>query len=96
MPWTARSVLGVATESELRQKQQELTDILRRLEYIRLEEPVLEQAAQHLPVVLGALDSVHLASALLYRAAYRPLLFATHDAQLARAARAMHFEVIGA
>lgn len=26
----------------------------------------------------------------------RPLLFATHDTQLARAARAMHFEVIGA
>jgi hypothetical protein len=37
---------------------------------------------------------------MIYRSAQpsdeRPILFATHDLALARAARAMHFEVIGA
>lgn len=93
-------ILGVATEDALREKQREIADILRRLEYVPLEGPVLAQAAEPLPLVLGTLDSIHLASAILYRATQppdeRPLLFATHDQQLARAARAMNFEVLGA
>ena len=93
-------VLGAATESALRDKQRELADILRRLEYVPLGDPVLAEAAQPLPLVLGTLDSIHLATATLYRAAQpadeRPLRFATHDQQLARAARAMNFEVLGA
>jgi predicted nucleic acid-binding protein len=93
-------LLGAATENALREKQREIADVLRRLEYVPLEDPVLAQAAQPLPVVLGTLDSIHLATAILYRAAQspdeRPLPFATHDFQLARAARAMNFEVLGA
>lgn len=93
-------VLGAATQSALRDKQREIADILRRLEYVPLEDPVLAQAAQPLPLVLGTLDSIHLATAMLYRATQppdeRPLRFATHDQRLARAARAMSFEVLGA
>lgn len=92
-------VLRAASDDALREKQRTITDILRRLDYVPLEDPVLEQAARPLPVVLGTLDSIHLASAVLYREGQsrdeRPIVFATHDRELAAAARAMHFEVIG-
>ena len=60
---------------------------------------ILRVAAQPFPTIIAALDAIHLATAMAYRAAHfveeRPLLFATHDHQLARAARAMNFEVVG-
>ena len=93
-------VLRTASEEALREKQKAIADILRRLDYIPVEDTVLEQAARPLPVVLGTLDSIQLASAVLYREAQSsvrpPIVFATHDRELAIAARAMHFEVIGA
>ena len=65
-----------------------------------LDEHVLDVAAQPLPTPLTTLDAIHLATAIIARASQpdgeRPILFATHDKQLATAARAMHFEVIGA
>jgi hypothetical protein len=45
--------------------------------------------------VLGSLDAVHLASALLIRPDIPDLAFATHDVELGTAARAMDFEVLG-
>lgn len=87
-------------DTELAAKIDETETLLRRFEKVRLRQHVLQLASQPFPVVLGTLDAIHLASALSYRAAQppdeRPLLFATHDLQLARAARAMNFEVIGA
>jgi hypothetical protein len=42
------------------------------------------------------LDALHLASALLWRERRSPdLIFATHDPQQARAARALGFECVG-
>ena len=89
-------LLATRTDTELQDKEREVSDMLQRLTYVQLDEQVLTQAARHLPVALGTLDAIHLASALLFREAKGPLLFATHDTQLARAARAMDFEVIGA
>jgi hypothetical protein len=51
-----------------------------------------------MPTILGTLDSIHLASALEIREATDvpvALMFATHDEQLARGARAFGFQVIG-
>jgi hypothetical protein len=52
-----------------------------------------------MPAIVAALDALHLVSAVLYRSAQpkdgRPIYFATHDGQLAAAARALHFEVLG-
>jgi hypothetical protein len=46
------------------------------------------------------LDSLHLTTALMIRVSQprdqSPLVFATHDRELAAAARAVNFEVIGA
>ena len=58
--------------------------------------PVLARAAQPFPVVLGTLDAIHLATALLWRErSDADLVMATHDATLGLAARAVGFRVIG-
>jgi predicted nucleic acid-binding protein len=58
--------------------------------------PVLERAAQPLPTVLGTLDSIHLATALLWQEIEaEPVSFVTHDLALSRAARACGLSVIG-
>jgi predicted nucleic acid-binding protein len=50
-----------------------------------------------MPTTLGTLDALHLATALeLAAGGVAGLVLATHDAQLARAARASGLEVIGA
>ena len=88
---------GKLTEDEVAEKRSRLHAFLPQLDVLPLDEAVLDLAAQPLPTSLASLDAIHLATALRYRATRdRPLLFATHDLQLARAARAMHFEVVGA
>lgn len=57
---------------------------------------VLERAADPFPTTLGSLDAVHLATALLVRDQFEALTLATHDDELATAARAVGFEVHGA
>lgn len=57
---------------------------------------ILDRAADPLPTALGTLDAIHLATALQLRDEYPELIFATHDRELAIAARSMGFEVEGA
>jgi len=58
--------------------------------------PILRRAADPFPTPLGTLDAIHLATALAWREARHPaMVVATHDAQLAIAARACGFEVVG-
>lgn len=81
-------------------KRQETGTLLGRLDLIALDQHVLRVASQPFPTIIRSLDAIHLASAIAYRAVQppdeRPIVFATHDHQLARAARAMNFEVLGA
>jgi predicted nucleic acid-binding protein len=60
-----------------------------------LDTVVLERAADPFPTLLSSLDAIHLASALLVRSQVADLRFATHDGELATAAQAMGFEVLG-
>lgn len=62
---------------------------------VPIEPAVLERAAAPFPTMLGSLDAIHLASALLVRDRFDGLSFATHDQELAVAARAMGFQVHG-
>jgi predicted nucleic acid-binding protein len=57
---------------------------------------VLERAAEPFPTMLGSLDAIHLASALLVRGTFEDLSLATHDQELAVAGRAVGFRVHGA
>ena len=90
---------GLIIEEKLAAKSAATDQLMKRLDLLRLDERVLTMASRPLPTPLGTLDSLHLATAMLYRDNQprdeRPLYFATHDVSLARAARAMHFDVIG-
>jgi predicted nucleic acid-binding protein len=73
--------------------------VYRILDTLTMVEPsrsVLTRASQPLPVVLGNLDAIHLATALLWREQTgTDLLLATHDAALGLAARSVGFRAIG-
>jgi predicted nucleic acid-binding protein len=91
----ARIRLGIA-DGEIAKRR---ADVLHRLDafrLIRLDERVLERAAQPLPTVVGSLDAIHLTSAIMAQSIVPDFVFATHDGQLAMAARASGFAVIGA
>ena len=75
---------------------QRLQQILDQLALLELDEPILAWAARPLPVPLGSLDAVHLATALLWRERTgKALAMATHDRQLALASRALGLAVVG-
>lgn len=84
------------TETELARRRASVYRILETLEVVLPTAPILTRAAQPLPVVLGTLDAIHLATALAWREATETdLVFATHDARLATAARALGLDTIG-
>ena len=68
---------------------------LEGFEIVPVETGVLERAEEPFPTLLGSLDAIHLATALLTRAQVPDLQFATHDNGLAIAARAVGFSVLG-
>jgi predicted nucleic acid-binding protein len=62
---------------------------------IRVGPRILERAAEPFPTMLGSLDAIHLASALLARELFDDLALATHDREMGVAARALGFRVHG-
>jgi predicted nucleic acid-binding protein len=68
---------------------------LEGFEIVPVETSVLERAEEPFPTLLGSLDAIHLATALLTRTQLPDLRFATHDDELATAARAVGFSVLG-
>jgi predicted nucleic acid-binding protein len=90
---------GKLTQETLAEKAAQLNMLLPHLEMVPLTDSILERAALPLPTTLATLDSIHLATATNYRDSQpddeRPILFATHDHQLATAARSLNFDVIG-
>lgn len=60
-----------------------------------ITEAVLQRAADPFPTSLGTLDAIHLATALELRHEHPTLTFATHDHELALAARSVGFDVEG-
>ena len=72
-------------------------DVLEALEVVELSAPVVRRAAEPFPTALGTPDALHLATALLWRERHprERAPFATHDGDLARAARACGLDVVG-
>lgn len=84
------------SEAALARMGEALQRRLDALELISVTEVVLEQAARPMPVALGSLDAIHLATALLWQQTQqRPVVMATHDRQLALASRALGLTVVG-
>ena len=90
----ARVRLGVADEAVSRQRA-DVAEALATFHLVAVDSAVLDRAADPFPTTLGSLDSIHLASALLAKSEFDDLALATHDVELATAARAMGFQVHG-
>ena len=88
---------GALTADEASARARLVAEWLEAIDLVLLRGPVLSRAAHPLPVALGTLDAIHLATALVWqeRTGER-LVLATHDAALAGAARAYSFDVVGA
>lgn len=70
--------------------------LMEAMEIVELTPAVLARAAQPLPTLLGTLDALHLATALMWKEqTARAMAMATHDAALAMAARASGLQVLG-
>jgi predicted nucleic acid-binding protein len=70
--------------------------LIASLDLVEVDAVVLDRAAQPMPTVLGTLDAIHLATALLWKDLARAdLTMATHDGALALGARAHGLRVVG-
>ena len=83
-------------DDEVANRRSDVLQALGALHLAKLNRAVLDRAAEPFPTVLGTLDAIHLATAILLRETNADLVFATHDAELAVAARSVGFVVIGA
>jgi predicted nucleic acid-binding protein len=90
----ARLLPGADIEATARDRSA-MIDVLRALPLAQISDSILERAADPFPTTLGTLDGIHLATALELREEHPDLAFATHDRQLATAAIAVGFEVLG-
>lgn len=76
-------------------RRADVLEVLDAFDTVPVDPIVLERAAEPFPTLLGSLDAIHLATAVLARPHVEDLVFATHDDELGTAARAMGFEVLG-
>lgn len=84
------------TDEEVADRRAGVLETIETFNLVPVGPPVLERAAEPFPTMLGSLDAIHLASALLVRETFEDLSLATHDHELAVAARAVGFDVHGA
>ncbi len=84
------------SEDEVGERRAAVYDVLNTLAIVEVTRPILGRAAQPLPLTLGTLDAVHLASALAWREHVGDdAVLATHDVRLGAAARALGLSTIG-
>ena len=71
--------------------------LLEAVEAVDVSRPILRRASEPFPAPLGALDAIHLSTAVSWRDVHgADLTMATHDRALATAARSIGLQVIGA
>jgi predicted nucleic acid-binding protein len=90
-------IQGALTTAEAAQRTTAINAWLEAIDLVLLRPPVLGRASEPMPLPIGTLDAVHLATALIWRERMGPLPeMATHDAALGAAARTFGFDVRGA
>ena len=87
---------GTLTMNEAAERIALVHEWLEAVDLVLLRPPVLSRAGEPMPLPLGTLDAIHLATALIWRDRIGPLpQLVTHDAALGAAARGFGFEVRG-
>jgi predicted nucleic acid-binding protein len=87
--------IGRISPKEVANRRELALRILGAVDQIDVSMAVLARASDPFPTPLRTLDALHLATALHYRASRADILFATHDEEQGRAARATGFTVLG-
>ena len=77
------------------QQRAAVLEVLDGFDTVPVDRVILERAAEPFPTLIGSLDAIHLATALFARTQVTDLRFATHDRELAIAAQAMGFKLLG-
>ena len=88
-------ISGDMDDRELARRRASTIELFTGFELIRVNRPVLERAADPFPTSIRTLDAIHVSTALLLQEREPSLKFATHDDDLALAARAVGLKVIG-
>jgi predicted nucleic acid-binding protein len=87
---------GSLTTQEAAARLRTVYEWLEAIDLVLLRTPVLSRASEPMPMLLGTLDALHLATALIWRDRMGPLpTLATHDTALGEAAQAFGFDVRG-
>lgn len=87
---------GSLTGDEAAARLRTVNEWLEAIDLVLLRPPVLSRASEPMPMPVGSLDAIHLATALIWRDRVGPLPeMVTHDTTLGAAARAFGFEVRG-
>ena len=87
---------GSLTPDETAGRIRAVNEWLEAVDLVLLRPAVLSRASEPMPVAIGTLDAIHLATALIWRDRMGPLSeLVTHDATLGTAARIFGFEVRG-
>jgi predicted nucleic acid-binding protein len=90
-------IQGSLTTEQAAERIRAVNEWLEAIDLVLLRPPVLSRASEPMPMPIGTLDAVHLATALIWRDRVGPLLeMATHDTALGAAARSFGFDVRGA
>ena len=87
---------GSLTAEEAAARLRTVNEWLEAIDLVLLRTPVLSRASEPMPMALGTLDALHLATALIWRDRMGPVTkMATHDTALGLAAQSFGFEVLG-
>jgi len=87
---------GSLTAEEAAGRLRIVNDWLDAIDLVLIRPPILSRASEPMPMSLGTLDALHLATALIWRDRVGPLpAIATHDSMLGTAALAFGFDVLG-
>lgn len=89
-------VQGALSVEEAASRRAIVADWLEAVDLVLLQRPILARASEPFPTLLGTLDALHLATALVWQDRMRQdLVLATHDRDLALAARSFDLAVLG-
>ena len=87
---------GALTMNEAAARTAAVNEWLEAVDLVLIRPPILSRASEPMPLPMGTLDAIHLATALIWRDRVGPLpQMLTHDAALGAAARAFGFDVRG-
>jgi predicted nucleic acid-binding protein len=87
---------GAITAEEAASRRETAMGWLEAVDLVLVQRPILARASEPFPTPLGTLDALHLATALVWQDRMQQrLVVATHDRDLALAARSFGLEVRG-